>query len=176
MDAPDTWQEILLRPAAAMIGAALLGLDREIQRKPAGLRTHMMVALGSAAFTLATLMVFHQMQQQGNRWTGVDPIRVISGIVGGIGFLGAGAIIQSRGMVEGMTTAASIWVVGAIGVSCGAGYYRLAAMVVGYAVLVLVGIGWIERRLTGKTEHPQPAGGPEDTQRPPALPRSLTDQ
>ena len=146
MDAPDSWQEILLRPLAAVVAGALLGLDREIHRKPAGLRTHMMVALGSAAFTAATLQLFEQMRQQGDRWTGVDPIRVISGIVGGVGFLGAAAIIQSRGAIEGVTTAASIWVVGAVGVACGAGYYRTAAVVVGYALVILVVIGWLEAR------------------------------
>jgi putative Mg2+ transporter-C (MgtC) family protein len=147
MDAPDSWQEILIRPAAAMIGAALLGLDRELRNKPAGLRTHMMVALGATAFTITTLLMFQQMQEQGGRWTGVDPIRVISGIVGGIGFLGAGAIIQSRRSVEGVTTAATIWAVGAVGVACGAGYYRVATVVVGYALIVLVVVGWIEHRL-----------------------------
>ena len=177
MDAADSWQEILIRPAAAMLGAALLGLDRELHAKPAGLRTHMLVALGAAGFTIATLLMFHQMQQQGSRWTGVDPIRVISGIVGGIGFLGAGAIMQSRGSVEGVTTAASIWVVGAIGVSFGAGYYRVGVMVVAYALVVLVGVGWIEHRLLRKSNRrDDPALPPDDTAQPMKLPpRGFTD-
>jgi putative Mg2+ transporter-C (MgtC) family protein len=150
MDIPDTWSETLLRPLVALVCAGVLGLDRELRGKPAGLRTHMMVALGSAAFTITALQLFDHMRQQGDRWTGVDPIRVVSGIVGGIGFLGAGAIIQSRGSVAGVTTAATIWVVGAIGVSCGAGYYRIAAVVAGYALIILVVVGWLEARLIAR--------------------------
>jgi putative Mg2+ transporter-C (MgtC) family protein len=163
MDAPDSWQEIMLRPLAAIVGAALLGLDREIHGKPAGLRTHMMVALGATVFTLVTLQLFEQMRQDGNAWAGADPLRAISGVAGGIGFLGAGAIIQSRGMVEGITTAATIWVTGALGVACGAGYYRMAGALVGYALVILVVIGWMESRFRSRRPPEPPASAADET-------------
>ena len=168
MDAPDSWQEIMLRPLAAVVGAALLGLDREIHRKPAGLRTHMMVALGATVFTLVTLQLFEQMRQDGDAWAGADPLRAISGVAGGIGFLGAGAIIQSRGTVEGITTAATIWVTGALGVACGAGYYRMAGVLVGYALVILVVIGWIEFRFRAGQPPGPPASDPHEA---PASPK-----
>ncbi|MBW3543224.1 MAG: MgtC/SapB family protein [Planctomycetes bacterium] len=145
MDPPDTWSEILVRPAVAMLCGAILGWEREIHRKPAGLRTHMMVALGAAAFTLTTLILFHSVG--GADTQGVDPLRVVSGVIGGIGFLGAGSIIQARGAVRGVTTAATIWVVGAVGLACGAGYYKIAGVVVLYSLIILVVVGFIENRL-----------------------------
>ncbi len=78
---------------------------------------------------------------------GLDPVRVIAGVVGGIGFLGAGTIIQARGEVQGITTAATIWVVGALGVACGLGYFFLSALTVVYSLIVLALISIIEKRL-----------------------------
>ncbi len=79
-----------------------------------------------------------------------DPIRIIAGIAGGIGFLGAGTIIQSSGHVRGITTAANIWLVGGLGVACGCGYYVLSTMLLGLALLVLVGLWYLERLMGRK--------------------------
>lgn len=144
MDFPE-FGEVLLRMLLAVGGAAVLGWEREKHGKPAGLRTQMLVGLGAAAFTLATLKLFADLNAGGN--TQLDPTRVVQGIIGGIGFLGAGTIIEARGSVRGMTTAATIWVVGALGIACGLGYYMLAGCTVGFAWFILVVLGFLEKRL-----------------------------
>jgi putative Mg2+ transporter-C (MgtC) family protein len=137
--------DAVARMAMASVLGGVLGLQRETKGKPAGLKTHMMVSLGSAAFTLLTLQIFLT-------YTGTlenarsDPLRIIEGVVGGIGFLGAGTIIQARGSVRGITTAAGIWVVGSVGIACGIGNYPMAAMVAAMAFLILTVFDWIERR------------------------------
>jgi len=116
--------EVALRLLVAIAIGALIGWDRERADKPAGLRTHMLVALGSASFTLLGFEVGdHLAPKTGD---GFDPTRVLQGVIGGIGFLGAGAIIQNRGHVSGITTAASVWVAGALGSAAGVGAYVLA--------------------------------------------------
>jgi putative Mg2+ transporter-C (MgtC) family protein len=137
--------ESLARMGASIFCGAVLGFDRERKDKPAGLRTHAMVSMGSAAFTLVTLHLMRIGKDAESATT--DPVHLIQGIVGGIGFLGAGTIIQSRGQVEGITTAASIWVAGAAGLACGIGEYALAAMTVGGAILVLEGLNIVKKRI-----------------------------
>lgn len=140
--------EIALRLAVAAICGAVIGFERENQQKPAGLRTHMLVAIGSAAFTLAALNMDHleSLNAEGSRIQ-VDPSRVIQGIAGGIGFLGAGSIFRSNGSVQGLTTAATIWVVGAVGICSGVGNYALAAITSLMAVSIAGVLGVIERWL-----------------------------
>jgi putative Mg2+ transporter-C (MgtC) family protein len=116
--------EVALRLLVAIAIGGLIGWDRERADKPAGLRTHMLVALGSASFTLLGFEVGdHLAPRTGD---GFDPTRVLQGVIGGIGFFGAGAIIQNRGHVSGITTAASVWVAGALGSAAGVGAYVLA--------------------------------------------------
>jgi len=134
--APEPWEAVLRILAAAGLGA-VLGWERETAEKPAGLRTHMMVAMGAAAFTLTSLFLFEQVAAANPKETNLDPIRVVEGVVGGIGFLGAGAIIQSRGSVEGLTTAATIWVTGGIGAACAIGSIPIAATIVVAGVFIL---------------------------------------
>jgi putative Mg2+ transporter-C (MgtC) family protein len=138
--------EMLIRLLLAIAGGACLGWERTAKDKPAGLRTHMLVSLGAAISIVATL------QLSGPGWTRsgalpMDISRVIAGIVGGIGFLGAGAIIKHQHTVEGITTAASIWVSAAIGVACGLGQYSLAITSAVLALIILWTLGWIEDRL-----------------------------
>jgi len=133
--------EIVIRLSAAMLYGAVLGWERETHRKPAGLRTHMLVAVGSAGFTL---MAIHLLVTVSADHARVDPLRVVEGVIGGIGFLGAGSIIQSRGSVEGITTAATIWVVGAVGTACGMAQYVLAGAIVGFAIVIVVVIRTLE--------------------------------
>jgi putative Mg2+ transporter-C (MgtC) family protein len=139
------FSEIAIRLAVAAICGAAIGFERENQRKPAGLRTHMLVAIGSAAFTLASLQT-DQMENlnMGGPRIPMDPSRVIQGIAGGIGFLGAGAILRSNGSVYGLTTAATIWVVGAVGICCGLGNYALAATTSVLVVLIAGSLGFLE--------------------------------
>ncbi|MEM2154905.1 MAG: MgtC/SapB family protein [Nitrososphaeria archaeon] len=100
----------------SIVFGAIIGLEREITHKPAGLRTHMLVCLGSCIFTIVSLRF------------GMDPARVAAGIVTGIGFIGAGTIIAEQGKVVGITTAASLWVTAAIGLTIGIGEYLLSAV------------------------------------------------
>jgi putative Mg2+ transporter-C (MgtC) family protein len=136
--------EIITRLAVAAAAGAAIGWERESHRKPAGLRTHMLVSLGAAAFVQAAVQVNLELQAAGHSTNG-DLIRVISGIVGGVGFLGAGSIIRAGGNVRGLTTAATIWLSSAIGVACGFGYYLLAANSVLLALAILVVLGLLER-------------------------------
>ena len=129
------------RLAFAIVLGGVVGLEREQQRKPAGLRTHMLVSLGAATFMLLGLELAGDLHAPGLDLLRLDPMRLIQGIIGGIGFLGAGAIIRERGSVAGLTTAGSLWFVGALGVTAGAGRYLLGiyAAVLGLIVLQVVG-------------------------------------
>jgi len=113
---------------AAGLGAAI-GLEREIQRKPAGLRTNILIAVGSALFTTVSIQL---------AFGGGTPDRVAAQIVTGIGFLGAGAIIQQGSSLHKMTTAATVWVNAAVGMAAGAGEYAMAALATAITLAVLV--------------------------------------
>jgi putative Mg2+ transporter-C (MgtC) family protein len=141
---PSTTDVVVRLALAALLGG-VLGLEREWRKKPAGLRTHMLVALGSATFVVATLRVYASITTGGGG-TGMDPTRVIEALVGGLGFLGAGSIIQSRGSVQGLTTAASLWLVGAVGLSAGLGELRLGLAAVALGLVILRGVEILERR------------------------------
>lgn len=137
------------------IGAgAVIGWERETQDKPAGLRTHMLVALGAAVFMVGAMELSAGFSA-GESAVELDPMRALQGIIGGVGFLGAGTILESRGSVRGITTAASIWVVAAIGTCCGIGLYRLAITCSILALIVLWVIGLIEFHAFGKQDTPK---------------------
>jgi len=140
------WFDTALRLLLAVAGGAVLGWERERLRKPAGLRTHMMVALGSATFMLTTLEFSSHFTADNSAFQ-IDPTRTLAGIIGGVGFLGAGTIIEARRSVRGITTAASIWVVAAIGVACGMGLYQIAFTTVLTAFLVLTLVGYFESKV-----------------------------
>jgi putative Mg2+ transporter-C (MgtC) family protein len=116
---------------AAMLGG-IIGLERELSHKEAGLRTNILIAIGSALITILSFKIAAASQ-------GADPARLTAQIVTGIGFLGAGAIIQARFAVHGLTTAATIWTVAAIGITVGSGFYLLAFLVTLFVVIVLAG-------------------------------------
>lgn len=124
-----SWDEALLRLALAGVLGGLIGLERELREREAGLRTHLLVALGAALFTIAGAYGFDS--------SGVDPTRVAAQIVTGIGFLGAGAIIRQGLSVRGLTTAATLWVVAAVGLAAGAGYYSGAVITTALVLLAL---------------------------------------
>ena len=135
---PDlSWAEVLLRVVLAGVLGGAIGTEREIREREAGLRTHLLVAVGAALFTLVSAYAwrdFHFSQKSGVTY---DPTRIAAQIVTGIGFLGAGAIIRQGLSVRGLTTAASLWVVAAIGIAAGSGYYSAALIT---TVVVLVGL------------------------------------
>ncbi|MHC4684162.1 MAG: MgtC/SapB family protein [Planctomycetota bacterium] len=120
-------------------------MEREISGKAAGLRTNVLICLGAAVFTIIS--------RQMVAGTNGSVARIAAQIVTGVGFLGAGAIIQDRGGVHGLTTAATIWLVSSIGMACGAGFYGLATVAALTAILVLIGLGklvWLLERYRGK--------------------------
>lgn len=114
-----------IRLIFALVAGAILGLDREVRRRRIGIRTYMMVSLGAAIFTIVSVEMAQDMTDAG---LSADPTRVIQGLVGALGFLGAGAIIQGDERVGGMVTAGSLWVAGAIGLAAGLGYGLFAVI------------------------------------------------
>ena len=122
-----TQLEMGLRLLLAAALGGLIGWQREKAHKPAGLRTHMLISIGAALFTIVSI----------NGFIGGNPSQVAAGVVSGVGFLGAGAIMHRTRTVEGLTTAASIWAVAAVGLAVGAGMYILAGLTTLVVFLVL---------------------------------------
>jgi len=131
------WDESLLRLALAALLGGLIGFEREMREREAGLRTHLLVSLGSALFTIVGAYGFHAFLDSGANVVRADPTRIAAQIVTGIGFLGAGAIIRQGLSVRGLTTAATLWVVAAVGLSAGAGYYSVAVITTALVLLAL---------------------------------------
>jgi uncharacterized membrane protein YhiD involved in acid resistance len=127
-----SWSETLMRVGLALLLVFPIGWEREVGHKPAGLRTHLLVGLGCCLFMLISLGITATPAGVGS-----DPARIGAQIVTGIGFLGAGAILRGGGVVRGMTTAASIWSVAAVGMACGAGLISIAIIGAGATYLVL---------------------------------------
>ena len=129
---------------AAALGAAI-GLEREIHEHPAGMRTHLLVSAGSAAFTVLSIEAF--------KAPGADPARVAAQIVTGVGFLGAGAILKEGATIRGLTTAASLWAVAAVGMAAGAGSWVSAVTITIIVVLSLWPLRLITERFVGRDQH-----------------------
>jgi len=127
---------ILVRLGLSLLVGAIIGLDRELEHKPAGLRTMILVCLGSTVFMLigATISI-----------PGLEQGRIIAGVITGIGFLGAGAIIRTGADVQGMTTAATIWLVSGLGLAVGCGAYALAIITCLLSLVVLRLLHVVER-------------------------------
>ena len=142
-----TDNQIILRLALSVLAGGFLGLERQVHRHPAGLRTHILVCLGACLIMLTSLYLFDIYYNE----VPLDPARIAAGVITGIGFLGAGAIIRERGEgVRGLTTAASLWVVAAIGLAIGCGFYiaAMAATVLAMGALFL--LKYIENFIFGK--------------------------
>jgi putative Mg2+ transporter-C (MgtC) family protein len=162
------WEALLRLAAACGLGAAV-GFERELRDREAGIRTHLLVSLGSALFTLVSAYGFHAFLTSGGNIVRADPTRIAAQIVTGIGFLGAGAIIREGLSVRGLTTAATLWVVAAIGMACGAGYYwpaSAATLLTLFALWPLRILAYTtiermkpeEKRLTVELQKDQPVG------------------
>jgi putative Mg2+ transporter-C (MgtC) family protein len=131
------WPHVLLRLAVAALLGGAIGMERELRERQAGLRTHLVVCVGSALFTLVSAYGFHEFLVSGGSLVRTDPTRIAAQIVSGIGFLGAGAIIRQGLSVKGLTTAATLWLVAAIGMASGAGYYSAALFATAGALITL---------------------------------------
>jgi putative Mg2+ transporter-C (MgtC) family protein len=133
LDVPSlTWSEELWRVVVAAGLGGAVGLERELREREAGFRTHLLVSVGSCLFTLVSAYGFSEF-----RGASVDPTRIAAQIVTGIGFLGAGAIIRQGFSVRGLTTAATLWVVAAIGMASGAGYFSAAVLTTALVLFTL---------------------------------------
>jgi putative Mg2+ transporter-C (MgtC) family protein len=132
-----SWGEVLLRVVVAAVLGGAIGVERELREREAGLRTHLLVCVGSALFTIVSAYGFRDFFTAGGNVSRIDPTRIAAQIVSGIGFLGAGAIIRQGLSVRGLTTAATLWVVAAIGLTAGAGYYSAAAITTAVALVSL---------------------------------------
>ena len=128
-----TLEKVIIRILLAVVLGGLIGLEREIQKREAGLRTHILVCLGSALMMLTSLYIFDIFKNI----SVLDPARIAAGVVTGIGFIGAGAIIRQKDAVKGLTTAASIWVVSGIGLTVGCGFLYAGLCATLLALIVL---------------------------------------
>jgi putative Mg2+ transporter-C (MgtC) family protein len=142
---PTTIVDVFLRLALAAGLGGVIGLEREYHRKPAGLRTNILIALGSALFSVLSIEV--------GSGAG-SPDRIAAQVITGIGFLGAGAIMRTGGDVHGLTTAATIWVNAAIGMAAGVGAFRVATGAAAITLLVLVVLPFIERVFDERARKP----------------------
>jgi putative Mg2+ transporter-C (MgtC) family protein len=134
--------QVCARLGSALVLGAVIGWEREAKGRAAGLRTHTLVAVGAAGFTLVGAEFGAAARDAGHA---LDPLRIIEAIATGVGFLGAGCIIQSGGQVKGLTTAASIWTVAAVGVAAGAGHLLLALLLTVFALMTLIALLWAEK-------------------------------
>lgn len=127
--------DVVIKLILSVVLGALVGIERQIMHKPAGLRTHMLVSLGSCIFTVVAIYSFPS-----------NPSPILAGILTGIGFIGAGCIMANRRGVQGITTAATLWVVGSIGFATGAGNY-IFAIVAAVLVFVILKLGKLEKKI-----------------------------
>lgn len=133
-------EEQIIRLVLALLVGSLVGLEREVSRKPAGLRTHALISLASALFTMLSIS-----SAFGDG--AVDPTRIASQILAGMGFVGAGVIISAGGHIKGVTTAVTLWITAAMGMAIGLGEYLLAAVSIGLTLLTLLLLKVFERSL-----------------------------
>ncbi|WP_457255186.1 MgtC/SapB family protein [Pedococcus sp. P5_B7] len=142
--------EIALRLGVALLAGLAVGLEREITGHPAGMRTHVLVAIGAAMFTLTGAYGFTDVSKGPN----IDPARIAAQVASGIGFIGAGAILRDRGSIRGLTTASTVWLSAACGVAAAGGAYWEVAIGTAFVLTVLVGIRYV-RIGQGRWEHLQ---------------------
>lgn len=142
---------------ACLLGFAI-GFEREVRDRPAGLRTHMLTALAAAVFAVIAIE-FIGLYGEDDDGTQLDPIRVVEAVTAGVAFLAAGTIIQSRGKVRGLTTGAGMWLAGAIGLACGAGFLDIACISAAFALLVLVPMRIMEHHVFEKKKRDKAEAG-----------------
>lgn len=136
---------ILIRLLIAAVLGGIIGWERGSDTGTAGLRTHILIALAAALFTTLAFEIYDEALEGGSN--NPDPIRAIEAVTAGIAFLGAGAIFQQRGSVQGLTTGAGMWLAGAVGVTAAQGYYLIALVVAVFAVIVLAALRAFSHRV-----------------------------
>jgi len=141
--------QMIVRLLLTLVLSGLIGLERQVHRRDAGLRTHILVALGSCLIMLTSLYVFDIYKYQ----VALDPARIAAGVVTGIGFLGAGTIIRESDGVRGLTTAASLWVAAGIGLAVGVGFNRIAIYTTILVLIVLHFLRFVEVPLSKEGKH-----------------------
>ncbi|SMP44049.1 MgtC/SapB family protein [Anoxynatronum buryatiense] len=139
--------EILMRLILSAVIGGLIGMEREANNRPAGLRTHVLVTLGSSLIMLLSMYGFDGLGAGGK---GGDPARLAAQVVSGIGFLGAGTILRTENKVSGLTTAASLWVCGGIGLAIGGGYYLGGLATAAIVLFTLRSLGFVEKKFFKK--------------------------
>jgi len=148
-----SWYDALGRLALAAALGSIIGLEREFREREAGLRTHLLVSLGSALFTIVSAFGFHDVLTHDPQVVvRLDPSRIAAQIVSGIGFLGAGAIIRQGLSIRGLTTAATLWVVAAIGMAAGAGFYSVAIITTVVALVALWPLRYVAYRMIDRVK------------------------
>jgi putative Mg2+ transporter-C (MgtC) family protein len=135
--------QVISRLVLATLLGGFIGMERQLHKRTAGWRTHILVCLGSCLIMLTSIYIFDIYKNQ----TAVDPARIAAGVITGIGFLGAGSIIREREGVKGLTTAASLWLVAGIGLAVGCGFYLAGFVATMLALIVLLLFGAIEKKL-----------------------------
>ena len=153
-----TEKEIIIRLIVATSGGVVIGLDRELRGISAGIRTHGLVGLSSAAITLSALLLYEDLHT-GSGIAGLDPLRVIQGLAQAIGFIAAGTIFFSRGEVHNLTSAANLWLAATLGIAAGAGQYMLLTTALVLGVLLVTAVRLLERFIP-----PKPQTGKDDGQ------------
>jgi putative Mg2+ transporter-C (MgtC) family protein len=149
---PDlSWLDIVLRIGIAAALGGAIGLERELRDREAGLRTHLLVSVGSALFTMVSAYAWTDWRFSTEEGLVFDPTRIAAQVVTGIGFLGAGAIIRQGLSVKGLTTAATLWVVAAIGMASGVGYYEAAFVTTALVLISLWPLRLLAYRLSART-------------------------
>ncbi len=138
------WGEILLRLVCAMIVGLVIGTEREYTHRPAGMRTHILVALGACVTAVTGELLFHHYTQLGGN---ADPARLSAQVITGVGFLGAGTIMKEGSSVKGLTTAASVWAVACLGIASGFGYYTVAILGMVLILVTLTIFEWVQKLL-----------------------------
>ncbi len=159
LDTDTSFDQIAIRLAAAVALNGIIGYERELKERPAGLRTNMMVALAAAMFTLLMTELVADAPEAGDH-VKIDTLRIIEAVIAGVAFLGAGAILRSGRHVGGLTTGASLWMSGALGVASGAGFIALAAIGAIFAIVVLIAVGRFEAHVLNTKDMP-PAAKPD---------------
>lgn len=142
--------QIIIRLIVSVLVSGLIGLERQLHRRAAGLRTHILVCVGSTLIMLTSLYIFDIYKDK----IAVDPSRIAAGVITGIGFLGAGTIIRYGEEIRGLTTAASLWVVAALGLAVGCGFYVAAIATTVIVLLTLMFLRRLENKIFGD-KHPK---------------------
>jgi putative Mg2+ transporter-C (MgtC) family protein len=145
-----SWLEVVLRVGLAAALGGAIGLERELREREAGLRTHLLVSVGAALFTMVSAYAWTDWRFSTPQGLVFDPTRIAAQVVSGIGFLGAGAIIRQGLSVRGLTTAATLWVVAAIGMAAGVGYYEAAVVTTALVLLSLWPLRILAYRLSAR--------------------------